>query len=127
MAYCEDADIRALLSGADNLLEGNETDFSAQIAKAQSSFIDPYLEAAGVDVPLGTPPTMIRDATAAYVCYVLTRRKNVAGQFTEIMTEFRNEAYRLRDDYLNGKADAPGDNVMPKEYGASPMAVNPGQ
>lgn len=125
MAYCTDADIRGLLDQADNLLVDNESDFSRQIGVAQSSFIDPYLEAAGVVVPLSSVPTMIRDATAAYTCYLLTRRKNIAGQFSEIMGEFHAEATRLRDDYLNGKSDVPGDGVMPKEYGPLPQAVNP--
>lgn len=124
MPYCTEDDLRALVDGYDHLLRGRETDFSAQIAMAQA-WIDAYLEAAGIRVPLSSPPPFVRLAVANYAAYLITSRPDSDGSLTGYAAHFKAEAERLRDDYLRGKADIPGQDVMPREYGAIPKAVNP--
>ena len=121
----QEEDLRTLVDGCDYLLRGTEVDFSRQIALAET-WINAYLEAAGVEVPLGVAPGFISLATANYAAFLVTNRPDSAGSFADYAAGFKAEAEKLLQDYLNGKADIPGDNVMPREDGPVPMAVNPG-
>ena len=124
MAYCTEADIERMLHNVEHLKRGEEFDVSAQIAAAES-WIEAYLEAAGLEVPItGIIPTFIRDAVANYTCYLLVRRINQTGAFDGLMGEFRREAHGLRDDFISGLADVPGE-VRERENVALPSVVNP--
>lgn len=124
MGYCTEADIERMLHNVEHLKRGEEFDVTTQIAAAQS-WIDGYLEAAGVVVPMtGSVPTFIRDAAANYTCYLLVRRVNQTGAFDGLMEEFRREAYRLKDDFATGLADIPGE-AHAREEMAPPCVVNP--
>lgn len=105
MPYITTDDVRVLLDGVDLLLRDNEVDLRDEIQAAEA-WINGYLQAAGVPTPVsGIVPAFIQQATANYACYVAVRRRNSAGQFTDMMREFQREAYRFRDDYINGLAD----------------------
>lgn len=124
MAYCTDANLKTLLEGTQYLRQGSELDFSAQIAWAEA-WVNARLEAMGVDVPLGVPPTYICLATANYAAYLITRRPNSSGDFDAYSEAFRRDAMELIGDFASGKADIPGDNTLPKKDGSAPVAVNP--
>ena len=124
MAYCTENDIERVLADVDFLKRGEEFDVTAQIAAGQA-WLDAYLEAAGLKVPMtGTVPTFIRDAVANYACYLLVRRVNTAGEFTDLMEEFRREAYQLKGDFAAGLADIPGE-AHAREEMPKPSVVNP--
>jgi len=108
MSYCTVEQIKRLLADLDYLLDVPDASPDEAIAQAQA-WMDAYLEAAGLSVPLVTAPAFIAASCANYACYLLVRRKNRAGEFTDLMEDFRNEAYRLKDDYLKGLADTPGE------------------
>jgi len=122
MSYCTDADVNALLD-ADYLGRGTESDFSKQIAVAQDLFVDPYLEAAGVETPLSTTPKFIRQATALYTCYILVNRANTAGQFTDAVAEYSKRADKAIADYLEGRAQTQNEEA-PRTDNAVPLTVN---
>lgn len=125
MAYCTDADINALVDGNSYLQRGQEADFSAQIAVADA-WVDGWLKAGGLELPLGTVPELVRWAAANYCCYLLTRRPNSAGQFTDQMDAFRQEAYKQRDDFLAGKASIPPTPTSnPRVYSPGAAVFNP--
>jgi len=88
--------------------------------------VDAYLEAAGVVVPLSSPPAFIALAAAYRTAYLITNRPDSSGAFSDYAAGFKAEAEKLLNDYLAGKADIPGTTTMQKEYGALPQAVNPG-
>ena len=123
MAYCNEADVEKILADVEFLKRGEEFDVSTQIAAGQA-WMDAYLETTGVKVPMTTVPTFIRDAVANYVCYLLVRRVNTAGEFTDLMDEFRREAYQLKDDFASGLADIPGE-AHAREAMGLPTVVNP--
>ncbi len=122
MSYCSDTEIATLLDGTSHLKRGTETDFSVQI-EAAAAWVAGWLEAAGVKLPLGAVPELVRWAAANYACYLIVRRPNTAGQFEEMMKEFRTEAYRQRDDYLAGRAQTV-DGEANKRHASPPAVVN---
>ena len=124
MAYLNTNDLKALLEDVEYLTD--QGDYTANEAiLAAEGWVDGWLDAVGVDTPLSADPGQpIKSAAANYACYVLLRRKNRTGELTEAMTEFRTEAYRLRDDYRAGVIDAPG-KALPKREGTMPVMVNP--
>lgn len=124
MAYCTEDDLRALLDGYDYLRRDKECDFSAQIAMAET-WVDARLEAAGVEVPLSSPPAYISLAAANYAAYLITRRPNTSGDFDAYSESFRRDAESLVSDFVSGKADIPGRSTLPKRRGSKPTAVNP--
>ncbi len=125
MAYCTEASLRALIDGYEHLLRDSENDFSTQIGMAEA-WINAYLEAAGVEAPLSVAPAFVALACANYAAYLITNRPDSTGAFADYAMRFKAEAEKLLGDYLNGKAEIPGSNALPKVYGAIPTAVNPG-
>lgn len=122
MAYCTVDDVRRLLADMDFTLPPADAEPQHAIEMAQA-WLDAYLESAGLAVPLTTVPSYVSLCCANYACYLLVRRKNTVGEFSEIMNEFKTEAYRLKDDFVKGLADIPGENAIREDIGL-PTVVN---
>jgi len=123
MGYCSLDDVKAILDNTSGAMRNFETNLETQIAFAQAE-VDARLEAAGVDTPLGTPPSYVRLATAALVAYYLVRRANTQGQFDVLMQEYRLQYDRMIKDFVAGQAEVPGE-AMPRGDTVLPAVFNP--